>query len=187
MRNVIVRPVCRAAGALVVGVALAAAVPALQARGALPTALPEVSLAELPSQARTTYRLIFKGGPFPYDKDGTVFGNRERLLPSHPTGLLPRIHRQNTVGPRSWGPAHCVWRGAADAAAGLLLHQRPLQQFSEDPAMSALDLEGELHPAIFGNLWGSALSITPTLPGLGGQLTSYRKNYGDGHTVLSRA
>ena len=93
MRNVIVRPVCRAAGALVVGVALAAAVPALQARGSLPTALPEVSLAELPSQARTTYRLIFKGGPFPYDKDGTVFGNRERLLPSHPRGY----YREYTV------------------------------------------------------------------------------------------
>lgn len=93
MRNVIVRPVCRAAGALVVGVALAAAVPALQARGPLPTAIPEVSLAELPSQARTTYRLIFKGGPFPYDKDGTVFGNRERLLPSHPRGY----YREYTV------------------------------------------------------------------------------------------
>lgn len=93
MRNVIVRPVLRAAGALVMGVALVTAAPALQARGPLPTELPAVSLAELPSQARTTYRLILKGGPFPYDKDGTVFGNRERLLPASKRGY----YREYTV------------------------------------------------------------------------------------------
>lgn len=93
MRNVIVRPVLRAAGALVMGVALVTAAPALQARGPLPTELPVVSLAELPSQARTTYRLILKGGPFPYDKDGTVFGNRERLLPASKRGY----YREYTV------------------------------------------------------------------------------------------
>ncbi|WP_312569691.1 ribonuclease [Comamonas sp.] len=93
MRNVIVRPVLRAAGALVMGVALVTAAPALQARGPLPTELPGVSLAELPSQARTTYRLILKGGPFPYDKDGTVFGNRERLLPASKRGY----YREYTV------------------------------------------------------------------------------------------
>ena len=110
MRNVIVRPVCRAAGALVVGVALAAAVPALQALGPLPTALPEVSLAELPSQARTTYRPIFKGGPFPYDKDGTVFGNRERLLPSHPRGYY-REYTVKTPRERSRGARRIVCGG----------------------------------------------------------------------------
>ena len=93
MRNVIVRPVLRAAGALVMGVALVTAAPALQARGPLPTERPGVSLAELPSQARTTYRLILKGGPFPYDKDGTVFGNRERLLPASKRGY----YREYTV------------------------------------------------------------------------------------------
>ena len=93
MRNAIVRPVIRAAGALVVGAALMVASPALQARGPLPTELSEVSLAELPSQARTTYRLILKGGPFPYDKDGTVFGNRERLLPGYKRGY----YREYTV------------------------------------------------------------------------------------------
>ena len=66
----------------------------LQARGPLPGAgLEEVPLAELPSQARTTYRLIWKGGPFPYDKDGTVFGNRERLLPASRRGY----YREYTV------------------------------------------------------------------------------------------
>ena len=41
----------------------------------------EVAVEELPSQARRTLVLIRKGGPFPYRKDGTTFGNRERLLP----------------------------------------------------------------------------------------------------------
>jgi ribonuclease T1 len=41
-----------------------------------------VALAELPKQGRETYALILKGGPFAYDKDGTVFGNRERILPA---------------------------------------------------------------------------------------------------------
>ena len=40
-----------------------------------------------------TYRLIRSGGPFPYEKDGTVFGNRERLLPRHPRGF----YREYTV------------------------------------------------------------------------------------------
>ncbi len=38
-------------------------------------------------------RLIYQGGPFRYDKDGTVFFNRERLLPAHPRGY----YREYTV------------------------------------------------------------------------------------------
>src|SRR5207237_6704821 len=37
-----------------------------------------VAVSELPRQGRETYELILQGGPFPYDKDGSVFGNRER-------------------------------------------------------------------------------------------------------------
>jgi ribonuclease T1 len=40
----------------------------------------------LPPQARRTLQLIRQGGPFPYARDGTVFGNRERLLPRKPRG-----------------------------------------------------------------------------------------------------
>lgn len=57
-----------------------------------------VALAALPPEARTTHSLILSGGPFPYDKDGTVFGNRERLLPIKPRGF----YREYTVKtPRS--------------------------------------------------------------------------------------
>lgn len=55
--------------------------------------MPTVALATLPEQAQTTFRLILGGGPFPYDKDGTVFGNREKRLP-----LAARGHyREYTV------------------------------------------------------------------------------------------
>jgi len=57
------------------------------------TTLPGVRVADLPPEARTTLRLIERGGPFPYRKDGTVFGNRERLLPIHPRGY----YREYTV------------------------------------------------------------------------------------------
>lgn len=43
--------------------------------------LEEVALEDLPVQARHTLALIRRGGPFPYRKDGSIFGNRERLLP----------------------------------------------------------------------------------------------------------
>jgi len=55
--------------------------------------MPTVALATLPEQAQTTYRLVLAGGPFPYDKDGIVFGNREKRLP-----LAARDHyREYTV------------------------------------------------------------------------------------------
>ncbi|MFI6764014.1 ribonuclease domain-containing protein [Streptomyces sp. NPDC050355] len=48
--------------------------------------MPVVPVGALPSQARDTLRLIDAGGPFPYRQDGTVFGNRERLLPRQARG-----------------------------------------------------------------------------------------------------
>jgi ribonuclease T1 len=45
-----------------------------------------VSAADLPKEARQTIELIKKGGPYPYRKDGSVFGNFERLLPLHERG-----------------------------------------------------------------------------------------------------
>ena len=45
-----------------------------------------VDVAELPKEAVQTIALIKKGGPYPYKKDGTVFGNFERRLPLHERG-----------------------------------------------------------------------------------------------------
>ena len=45
-----------------------------------------VPLPSLPPEAADTADLIAQGGPFPYPQDGTVFGNREGLLPDCETG-----------------------------------------------------------------------------------------------------
>ena len=50
-------------------------------------AIGTVSLAALPVEAQQTERLVRSGGPFPYEKDGIVFGNREQLLPRQPRGF----------------------------------------------------------------------------------------------------
>ena len=41
---------------------------------------------DLPAEAVATLELIEKGGPFPYRKDGSVFGNREGKLPDAARG-----------------------------------------------------------------------------------------------------
>jgi ribonuclease T1 len=45
-----------------------------------------VCRSTLPAQAGDTLRLISQGGPFPYPQDGQLFQNRERVLPSEPSG-----------------------------------------------------------------------------------------------------
>ena len=45
-----------------------------------------ILVAQVPQQARETLHLIRVGGPFPYAKDGVVFGNYERRLPHKPRG-----------------------------------------------------------------------------------------------------
>ena len=55
--------------------------------------LPAVTVAELPPEALATLQLIAEGGPFPYDRDGAVFQNREGLLPEQDVGF----YREYTV------------------------------------------------------------------------------------------
>ena len=52
----------------------------------VPSSLGEVRVDELPAEALHTLALIKRGGPFPYRKDATVFGNREKRLPPQPRG-----------------------------------------------------------------------------------------------------
>ncbi|RDK04727.1 ribonuclease [Paraburkholderia lacunae] len=60
-----------------------------------------ISAAQLPREAVNTLNLIAAGGPYPYEKDGIVFGNHERLLPPHRRGYYheytvptPRAHNR---------------------------------------------------------------------------------------------
>jgi ribonuclease T1 len=69
-----------------------------------------VALAALPPEGQQTYRLIHQGGPFPYDKDGSVFGNRERQLPRQDRGFY-REYTVKTPGAKDRGARRIVCGG----------------------------------------------------------------------------
>ncbi len=75
-----------------------------------------VATSALPAEARTTLERIRGGGPFPYERDAVVFGNRERLLPPRPRGYYHE-YTVPTPGARSRGARRIVCGGhAADLA-----------------------------------------------------------------------
>jgi ribonuclease T1 len=78
--------------------------------GAAAAAGASIAVAELPPEARTTLTLIRAGGPFPYDKDGTVFGNREGLLPRQSRGYYTE-YTVRTPGSRDRGARRIVAGG----------------------------------------------------------------------------
>ncbi len=82
-----------------------------------------VTLGDLPVQGQQTYALIFQGGPFPYDKDGAVFGNRERRLPVRERGYY-REYTVKTPGVRS--------RGARRIACGGMPKNPEVCYYSDD-------------------------------------------------------
>jgi ribonuclease T1 len=96
-----------------VAVAIAGA-PLAQARGLLDGLVRDgtaaVHVTELPRQGRETYELIRLGGPFPHDKDGAVFGNRERLLPTEKRGYY-REYTVKTPGSGDRGARRIVCGG----------------------------------------------------------------------------
>lgn len=96
---------------------LAGAPDAVQARSALTqSAAPDViAVTELPPQGRSMLTLIYQGGPFTHDKDGTVFGNRERLLPANARGYY-REYTVRTPQERSRGARRIVCGGLQPAA-----------------------------------------------------------------------
>ncbi len=75
-----------------------------------PAALAAVALATLPAEAQRTHRLIYSGGPFPYPKDGIVFGNFERRLPTQARGYY-REYTVKTPGSRNRGARRIVCGG----------------------------------------------------------------------------
>lgn len=75
-----------------------------------------IKTANLPREARQTLTLIFAGGPFPYERDGIVFGNFEKRLPPEKRGY----YREYTV--TTPGLSH---RGARRIVCGGLPPTRP--------------------------------------------------------------
>lgn len=64
----------------------------------------------LPAEAHATLQLIQRGGPFEYDRDGTVFQNREGRLPPEPRGYY-REYTVPTPGSRDRGARRIVTGG----------------------------------------------------------------------------
>lgn len=66
-----------------------------------------VRLDRLPAEARRTVERIDDGGPFPYAKDGAVFGNFERELPRQKRGYYHE-YTVRTPGERDRGARRIV-------------------------------------------------------------------------------
>ena len=83
----------------------------VQAKTEAPAAvLQTMTVAALPPQGRDMMALIEKGGPFKYEKDGTVFSNREKILPARQRGYY-REYTVRTPGERSRGARRIVCGG----------------------------------------------------------------------------
>ena len=75
-----------------------------------PTQGETVSIQQLPPEARQTLALIYQNGPFPYDRDGIEFGNREKLLPMERNGYY-REYTVPTPGAKDRGARRIVCGG----------------------------------------------------------------------------
>lgn len=72
----------------------------------------DVSLASLPPEARKTDQLIHSGGPFPFARDGVVFGNYEKRLERRPRGYYHE-YTVPTPGARNRGARRIICGGNA--------------------------------------------------------------------------
>lgn len=116
-----------------IAIAFAAALLALAMGFALaraPADLGTVPLSALPREAKATLNLIRAGGPFPFEKDGTTFGNRERLLPLRPRGYY-REYTVPTPGLDSRGARRIV-TGRVGEYYWTADHYRSFQRIAED-------------------------------------------------------
>jgi len=67
----------------------------------------EIEASSLPKEAKETLRLIMRGGPFPFPRDGVVFGNFEKRLPKKQRGFYHE-YTVITPGVRSRGARRIV-------------------------------------------------------------------------------
>lgn len=74
-----------------------------------------IAFAQLPPQGRDVMTLIYQGGPFRHDKDGAVFGNRERILPARNRGFY-REYTVRTPGERTRGARRIICGGVKPVA-----------------------------------------------------------------------
>lgn len=87
-----------------------------------------VRAADLPPEARQTLSLIKRGGPFPYAKDGSIFGNFERRLPPRPRGHYHE-YTVRTPGSRDRGPRRIVAAGEPPGSEAFYYSEDHYQTF----------------------------------------------------------
>jgi ribonuclease T1 len=66
-----------------------------------------ISVSQLPPEGRAVLNAIKQGGPFEYDRDGVVFGNRERALPKQQRGYYHE-YTVKTSGVRNRGTRRII-------------------------------------------------------------------------------
>ena len=67
----------------------------------------EIHFRALPQEAQQTLALIKAGGPFPYQRDGTIFSNNQRILPMRSRGYYLE-YTVKTPGARDRGARRIV-------------------------------------------------------------------------------
>jgi len=78
--------------------------------------LGEIAVSQLPPEAQQTLMQIKRGGPFPYAKDGAVFGNYEGVLPKQKRGYYHE-YTVKTPGARNRGARRIVAGGMPTVSA----------------------------------------------------------------------
>lgn len=73
----------------------------------------EVPLGSLPAEVASTAVLVGRGGPFPHAEDGTVYRNREGLLPACAANYY-RLYTVPTPGTTDRGDRRLVTGGAGE-------------------------------------------------------------------------
>ena len=79
-----------------------------------PAPIGDIAVSALPGEAHATLVRVKAGGPFPYARDGSVFSNREKILPLRQRGYY-REYTVKTEGARDRGARRIV---AGAGAAG---------------------------------------------------------------------
>ncbi|WP_410787769.1 ribonuclease domain-containing protein [Kribbella sp. C-35] len=72
-----------------------------------------VAVADLPKEGQDTLKLIDQGGPYPYSRDGVVFGNLEKILPKHDRGYYHE-YTVKTPGEKDRGARRIVTGNAGE-------------------------------------------------------------------------
>jgi ribonuclease T1 len=93
-----------------------------------------VAVVDLPKEAQDTLKLVDQGGPYPYSRDGVVFGNLEKLLPKHDRGYYHE-YTVRTPGENDRGARRIV-TGNAGERYYTDDHYRSFRRIAEDGGTS---------------------------------------------------